>query len=58
MKTRTPAEIDYDLKILRAMLLDTVQGSKERLAATTHIDKLLDERLAIVDSAEKISDPD
>jgi hypothetical protein len=56
MKTRTPADIDYDLKILRGILLDTVQGTQKRLTALIHIDKLLDERLAVVDKEQKITD--
>lgn len=50
MKIRTLADIDYDLRILRGILLDTVRESKERHAAIDHIDKLLDERLKLADT--------
>lgn len=45
MKPRALTTIDTDLKVMRGVLLDTVQDSKEREDVVRRINKLLDERL-------------
>jgi hypothetical protein len=45
VKTRTLKDVDFDLKVERQFLLDTVKDSRERVKVVDRINKLLDERL-------------